>query len=122
MDKNELINKTTANWISIADRDLLTARQGLEAKEVLTDTISFHCQQAAEKYLKAFLVKQQVEFNKTHSIAVLVNLCATIDSEFKEYLKDADILQIMPWRFAILTTGMNQHQKRRKLLIKWLLK
>ena len=37
----------------------LTATQGLEANEVVTDTVCFHCQQAAEKYLKAFLVQKQ---------------------------------------------------------------
>jgi HEPN domain-containing protein len=52
----------------------------------------FHCQQAVEKYLKAFLVKHQIEFPKTHSIMTLINLCSKVDSSFKEKLLEADIL------------------------------
>jgi HEPN domain-containing protein len=92
MDKNEVIEHLVKQWIQIAERDLLTAKQGLEADEVITDTVCFHCQQAAEKYLKAFLVKNQIEFSKTHNLMTLLNLCATIDRSFKEELSDTDIL------------------------------
>jgi HEPN domain-containing protein len=92
MDKNELIDHLVNQWIKIADRDLLTAKQGLEADKVITDTACFHCQQAAEKYLKAFLVKKQIEFSKTHNIMSLLNLCAIADSAFREELSEADKL------------------------------
>ena len=92
MDKTEVIEHLVEQWIKIAERDLLTAKQGLEADMVLTDTICFHCQQAAEKYLKAFLVKKQIEFTKTHSLMNLLNLCATGDNSFKEELSEADNL------------------------------
>ena len=31
--------------------------------------VGFHCQQAAEKYVKAYLIWKQVDFPKTHNIA-----------------------------------------------------
>jgi HEPN domain-containing protein len=37
--------------------------------------IAFHAQQCAEKYLKAYLVSQKVDFPYTHSIATLLKLC-----------------------------------------------
>lgn len=92
MDKKDLIDRIVKKWIKIAERDLLTAKQGLDAEEVVTDIVCFHCQQAAEKYLKAFLVKEQIEFSKTHNIMSLINLCATLDSSFKENLSEADYL------------------------------
>jgi HEPN domain-containing protein len=92
MSNNNIIDQLVEQWIKIAERDLLTAKQGLEANEVITDTACFHCQQAAEKYLKAFLVKNQIEFSKTHNIMSLLNLCATVDKSFKEKLPEADIL------------------------------
>jgi HEPN domain-containing protein len=92
MDKTEVIEHLVKQWIKIAERDLLTAKQGLEADEVITDTVCFHCQQAAEKYLKAFLVKNQIEFSKTHNLMTLLNLCATVDRSFKEELSDTDDL------------------------------
>lgn len=92
MDKSRVIEDLVRQWIHIAERDLLTAKQGLEAETVVTDTVSFHCQQAGEKYLKAFLVKNQIEFSKTHSIMMLLNSCSTVDKSFNEDLSDADSL------------------------------
>lgn len=92
MSKDETIERLTGQWIKVAEKDLLAAKQGLEAEAVITDIICFHCQQAAEKFLKAFLVKSQIEFTKTHNIMVLVNLCSEIDKSFKDELSEADSL------------------------------
>ena len=92
MDKNTFIQHLVNQWHEIAERDLLTAKQGLETNEVVTDTVCFHCQQAAEKYLKAFLVQKQIEFSKTHNIMSLLNLCSSVDTSFKGELPEADNL------------------------------
>ena len=39
-----------------------------------TNTICFHAQQCAEKYLKARLVMAGIEFPRTHNIATIVSL------------------------------------------------
>jgi HEPN domain-containing protein len=83
MDKKKIINELVEKWIQIAEKDLLTAKQLSEASKIVTDNVCFHCQQAVEKYLKAFLVKH---------IMTLINLCATIDRSFKKELEEADIL------------------------------
>ena len=92
MNKNEIIDDLTTKWINIAERDLMAAEQGLKVCPVLAEIVCFHCQQAAEKYLKAYLVKHQVEFQKTHNIMSLINKCSTVDSVFKEKLLYADLL------------------------------
>ena len=92
MKKNETIDDLTIKWINIAQRDLMAAEQGLKVYPVLAEIVCFHCQQAAEKYLKAYLVKHQVEFQKTHNIMSLINICSTVDSVFKEKLLYADLL------------------------------
>lgn len=92
MYKNELIENIVLQWIHIAERDLIAAEQGLKTDTIITEIVCFHCQQAAEKYLKAFLVKFQIEFQKTHSIMTLINLCSKVDRSFKDKLSDADIL------------------------------
>lgn len=92
MDRDEIIEGLVSKWIAIAERDFITAKQGLEAETIVTDTVCFHCQQAVEKFLKAFLVKHQVEFPKTHSIMTLINLCSTVDPSFKKVLSSSDIL------------------------------
>lgn len=92
MNKNEIIDDLIIKWVNIADRDLMAAELGLKMFPVLSEIVCFHCQQAAEKYLKAYLVKHQVEFQKTHNIMSLINLCSTVDSVFKDKLLYADLL------------------------------
>jgi HEPN domain-containing protein len=52
----------------------------------------FHSQQAAEKYLKAYLTRRQVEFPKTLSIRELLDLVKTFDSDLSETLLPASAL------------------------------
>ncbi|WP_457555775.1 HEPN domain-containing protein, partial [Candidatus Pyrohabitans sp.] len=37
--------------------------------------ISFHCQQAVEKYLKAYLTSVDARVKKTHDLEVILNQC-----------------------------------------------
>jgi HEPN domain-containing protein len=58
-------------WIKKAENDLITAEHSLDIKpDPPTDTICFHAQQCIEKCLKAYLVEQEIEFEKTHALGV----------------------------------------------------
>jgi HEPN domain-containing protein len=92
MNRDEAIKDLVGKWIKKAENDLLTAERELSFEDPVTQTICFHCQQAAEKYLKAFLVHHQIYFPKTHRILELLELCATVDSSFPDELQDADNL------------------------------
>jgi HEPN domain-containing protein len=62
-------------WVEKAEHDLRNAEFVLTMPEDCpTDTVCFHCQQCAEKYLKALLTLRQVEFPRTHDLVVLLNL------------------------------------------------
>jgi predicted nucleotidyltransferase len=39
------------------------------SSERFREIVAFHCQQAVEKFLKALLVRRQIEFPKTHDIS-----------------------------------------------------
>ena len=60
----ELIKK----WIDKADRDLSTAKVVYLHLPDYHEMIAFHCQQAVEKYLKAILVFNNIEFERTHNL------------------------------------------------------
>ena len=92
MNRNELISDLAAKWMQKADRDLLSAERELSFSDPVTESVCFHSQQAAEKYLKGFLVYHQVFFGKTHRILELLKLCATIGPSFVDELADADSL------------------------------
>lgn len=80
------------NWLEKARRDLMTAKNGLKSSEPFTDIICFHAQQAGEKYIKAYLVWQEIEFPKTHSLEDLFLLAAQKDSAFHKLIEEASIL------------------------------
>lgn len=62
-------------WIQKAENDLLNAEHTLTlAERCPFDTICFHAQQCAEKYLKALLVYHEVPFPKTHDLILLKGL------------------------------------------------
>jgi HEPN domain-containing protein len=62
-------------WIDKAEHDLLAAEHTMQlVGSGLTDIICFHCQQCAEKYLKALLVSLGVQFPKTHDLRLLLDL------------------------------------------------
>ena len=72
----------TQNWFKKADNDLKNAKAVIEVEEPPTDTICFHCQQTAEKYLKGFLAYHNIEFEKEHDLDYLLDLCCQMDSSF----------------------------------------
>ena len=72
---DERILATVRGWIEKAENDLKNASLTLGAGEDCpADTVAFHAQQCAEKYLKALLAMQSVDFPKTHDLAVLIAL------------------------------------------------
>jgi HEPN domain-containing protein len=79
---DEKVNK----WFIIAESDLVTARK-LISEKILNAVVCYHCQQAVEKLLKAFLVSKNKEFEKTHNVSKLIDLCAEIDKEFLELVE-----------------------------------
>ena len=69
-------------WHRKAASDLAAVEACLEAGRGL-DAACFHCQQAAEKALKAFLISRDKEFPRTHDLRRLIVLCAKVEPKFK---------------------------------------
>ena len=67
-------------WCEKGRRDFITAQNSLlDTKEIFPDIICFHAQQAAEKYLKAYLVFLEQDFPKTHALEDLVLIASSKD-------------------------------------------
>lgn len=79
----------TREWIRKAESDLEAAKHLDEGGELYVYGTTFHVQQAAEKYLKAYLVWHQIEFRKTHDIQELLDLVAGIDHELPEIIAES---------------------------------
>lgn len=70
------------SWINKAEHDLISAQRLLEIEPMILDNAWFHCQQAIEKCLKAYLVYNGVDIERTHNIIFLLEQCAGFDSAF----------------------------------------
>lgn len=80
-------------WLAIAARDLLAAEHELSFSEAVTESVCFHCQQAIEKALKAFLSSRSVVFPKTHDLDSLLNMCIDENSAFQKL--DAESISLI---------------------------
>lgn len=69
-------------WIAKADEDFQYAKVSLDEKLPFYSQICFHLHQAAEKYLKAYIVAKELRFQKLHNLVTLLQRCAESDSEF----------------------------------------
>ena len=77
-------------WLDFAAMDLEAAQFLFDMRPVPVEIICYHCEQAAEKLLKAVLVAADIEPPKTHDLIQLCKKCAELDSAY-EVLADACI-------------------------------
>ncbi|GAB6391059.1 MAG: HEPN domain-containing protein [Treponematales bacterium] len=74
-----------AEWRRYADEDLRTAEHMAKNMWPTPDhIICFHCQQAVEKYLKGFLILNDVEPDRTHDLDLLWDSCVKYNAAFVE--------------------------------------
>lgn len=77
-------DESSDEWISKAEQDFQYAQLGMrQRKYPVYDGVCFHAQQCAEKYLKTFLVRHQIEFRKVHDLDELHRLCMRADESFR---------------------------------------
>jgi len=77
------------NKIRLAEEWIIKSQSDLESAKILyrengpTDSLCFHCQQAAEKTLKGFLIFKKNKCPKVHDLIYLLKLCKKIDKDFQ---------------------------------------
>jgi len=80
-----MVNKRIVKeWLDQADEDFAFASANLDVRDEFYSRICFHFQQAAEKYLKAFIIFKGLELKKIHNLNILLNDSATVDKELEE--------------------------------------
>jgi HEPN domain-containing protein len=82
-----------SKWILKAESDFKIIEKDIVSNFPVTNVICFHCQQAAEKYLKAYLVSRNVIPERTHLIERLIFLCMKFDIEFSELSEAARLTE-----------------------------
>ena len=89
----------TRGWLAKAHSDLRAAEHEFRAAPPLLDDIVFHCQQAAEKTMKAFLTWHGCPFRKTHSLEEIGEQCLQVDSTLRDLVDRAVPLTEYAWKF-----------------------
>ena len=68
------MKKATREWVRKAEADFRGAGKLARTKPPVHDLVCFHCQQCAEKHLKALLEELGVPVSKTHNLDQLLNV------------------------------------------------
>ena len=89
----------TRAWLVKMSKDVRGAEIDLAAEPPLLEDVMFHCQQAVEKALKAFLTWHDYRFRKTHDLVEVGGQCVGIDPTLEPLLKRAAPLTEYAWKF-----------------------
>ena len=65
------MKKQAEDWIFFADKDLQAAEIIINDEHPLTNIVAFHCQQAIEKYLKAYIIEKKGSLTRIHDLIKL---------------------------------------------------
>ena len=96
---NEEKRTEIQRWLIKAQHDLGSARRLMEGDEPYLDTGVYHCQQAVEKALKAFLTYHDISFEKTHDLTELLDLSAKAELTLDRWREVAQELTPYAVRF-----------------------
>ena len=82
-------------WVRKAEHDLEAAKRIVATEEGCPfDTVCFHCQQAAEKYLKCLLTCLGIQASRTHDLQALAVL---IPLEHRFAVRVEDLAELNPY-------------------------
>ena len=70
-------------WIRYAQMDYDAAEKLAAFGETFMAVVCYHCQQSAEKILKAYAIAQGEPLRKTHDLRIVIEQCLNHDSSFK---------------------------------------
>jgi len=88
------MNPAIAEWVSKAEGDFLTAGRELRARKSPNyDAVFFHCQQCAEKYLKAVVQENKRHIPKIHYLLELMTLIMKFDTSYESLRADLETLE-----------------------------
>jgi len=92
MPLDPVLVANTRAWLQKSLADVRRVESLLSTADPDVEDALFHCQQAAEKALKAFLTWHDEPFRKTHDLEALGRQCIAIDPTLAPLLAAADML------------------------------
>ena len=103
------MKKQVEAWIGFADKDILTISEIIKNPQ-LTNIVTFHCQQAIEKYFKAFILENGKPLLKIHNLLALYGIIKevvdlNIDEDLLSTINDIYLESRYPGEIGLLDDG-----------------
>jgi HEPN domain-containing protein len=107
----------TREWVRKAEGDLAYVDLAASGRKRLYDGICFHCQQAAEKYLKALLQEAGLPIPKTHNLLTLQTLLLPLHPGLKPLRRGLNFMT----RFAVEVRypGLSATKRQADACVRW---
>jgi HEPN domain-containing protein len=111
------MRKETREWVQKGEDDYVASIDLQNGPDRLHDQVCFHCQQAAEKYLKALLEEASQPIPKIHDLGALLNLVLP----FHPLLRPLRRGLVMLKNYAVVTRypGTNATKRQAKAALRW---
>jgi HEPN domain-containing protein len=100
-------------WIAKADEDFDFALVNLEEGNPFAAQICFHFYQSAEKYLKAYIVANNLGFIKSHDLPALLKICVTKEPSLTQLSPDCEFLNTFYIETRYPSTGPRTSLKQK---------
>jgi HEPN domain-containing protein len=112
------MKNSTKGWIFFAENDMMVVESSIGIPR-LTGQVIFHSQQAIEKYLKSYLVENDIGFPKTHDLPTLYELVKkvtdfNIDEIMLEQISNIYTVTRYPNNIGLLPDGQVPTLERSK--------
>ena len=89
----EIKAEFTREWLRKAEIDFKTAQHLCQSGPDFAEGSAFHSQQAAEKYLKAYILACELEFRKIHDLVALLKICQAHEPSLESLFESCTYLQ-----------------------------
>jgi HEPN domain-containing protein len=111
------MNKLTREWVRKAEADLVMAELANKASIRVHDAVCFHCQQCAEKYLKALLQELGLPVPRIHELLDLLSDLQPHHPSLSSLRRGLDFLT--PFAVAIRYPGDSASKRQAAAALRW---
>src|SRR6266853_1414307 len=107
------MKRATREWVKKAEEDYLSALDLARRRKVpLHNSVCFHCEQCAEKYLEARMEEAGLHIPKTHDLEALLNVLLPAEPLGRRFVRRCKTSPTSAWTSAIPATRQPNRMRR----------
>ena len=114
------MKKASREWVRKAEGDFRAAEKVAAGSDPLYDETCFHCQQCAEKYLKALLEEFGQNIPKTHDLGHLLDLSLRANARLRRLRRG--LIFLNQFAVDIRYPGKSATRRQMAAALRWIAK